>query len=64
MKGGNSARRTETLAMRISTQEHKLLRAVASVHGSGEAELVRVAVNEWCEREGHGAVFREKGKAE
>lgn len=55
-------RRTETLAMRISKEEHLRLRRMAVLRGGGEAALVRVAVNEWCEREGQTPVFELKEK--
>jgi len=54
-------RRTETLAMRIAPDEHKRLRNLAVVVGTGEADLVRRAVNEWCARENYHPVFRAKG---
>lgn len=60
---GDSKRRTETLAMRISAEEHTRLRRMATLRGGGEAALVRAAVNEWCERNEQEPVFPVKEKS-
>ncbi len=53
-------KRTGTLAMRISEDEHMRLRRMATLFGTGEAALVRHAVNAWCEDNSQTPVFAVK----
>ena len=59
----NEDRRVEQFTMRISDDERTRLEALAKSANMKAAEVVRVAVNAWCETRSAEAVFREKGGA-
>lgn len=45
---GRSGDRVETLAMRISAEEHARLKSLAEKEGLTEAAMVRLAINNYC----------------